>query len=342
MTTVVTGASGHIGGTLTRALLEQGRKVRAVVHDDALALDGLDVERIPGDVRDIDSLRRAFRGAEVVYNLAARITLLQSEVDETTSVNVGGPRNVCQAALEAGVRRVVHFSSIHAFDDAPRDVPMDETRPPAEGPGFPLYDRTKAAGEKEVLAAVQKGLDVVIVNPSGVIGPHDYRISAMGQVFLDFWHGRVPALIEGGFSWVDVRDVVSSALAAEARGRTGERYLLPGHWVSVKGVAQAVTEVTGRKTPRFVTPMWVARASAPIVSGFAKLIGRKPLYTSASLRALRQNRVVLGTKAGAELGHAPRPFRDSVADVYAWFEEHGYLRAARGALPPRQPVEGPR
>lgn len=335
MTTVVTGASGHIGGALTRALLAEGRRVRAVVHDESRALDGLDVERIPGDVRDVESLRRAFRGAEVVYHLAARITLLQHEVQETMAVNVDGPRNVCQAALDAGVRRLVHFSSIHAFDDAPRDVPMDETRPPAEGRGFPLYDRSKAAGEKEVLAAVGRGLDAVIVNPAGVIGPHDYRISAMGQVFLDMWHGRLPALIDGGFSWVDVRDVVSSALAAEARGRTGERYLLPGHWVSVKGIAQTVTEVTGRRTPKMVTPMWLARASAPIVTAFARMIGRKPLYTSASLRALRQNRVVLGAKAAAELGHAPRPFRDSVSDVYAWFEQHGYLRAARGALPPR-------
>lgn len=333
MTVVVTGASGHIGATLTRALLADGRRVRALVHDEAAGLDGLDVERVQGDVRDPASLRRAFAGADVVYHLAARITLVTSDADEVFAINVDGPRNVCEAALNAGVRRLVHFSSIHAFDDCPRDVPMDEKRPPAHGPGFPVYDRSKAAGQDHVLEAVSRGLDAVIVNPSGVVGPGDYRMSAMGQVFLDLWHGRMPALVEGGFNWVDVRDVVQSAMAAETRGRTGERYLLPGHWVSVRDVARTVTEVTGRRTPRLVTPMWLARASVPFIAAFSAVLRRKPLYTAASLRALRQNRVVLGAKAAEELGHAPRPFSESVRDVYEWFEKAGYLQPGRKALP---------
>lgn len=335
MTVVVTGASGHIGANLTRALLDAGRTVRAVVHDEAAALEGLDVERVRGDVRDVESLRRAFAGAEVVYHLAARITLGTSDAALVFATNIEGPRNVCQAALDTGVRRLIHFSSIHAFDDQPRDVPMDETRPPALGGDFPVYDRSKAGGQAEVLAAVQRGLDAVIVNPSGVIGPGDFRISAMGQAFLDMWHGRLPGLVDGGFNWVDVRDVVASAMAAETRGRTGERYLLPGHWVSVPDIARTVTELTGRRTPRFVSPMWLARASVPLIAAWSALTGRRPLYTSASLRALRQNRVVVGAKAERELGHSPRPFKDSVRDVYAWFEQAGFLREGWRALPAR-------
>lgn len=327
MTVVVTGAAGHIGGVLVRELLAQGRAVRVLIHKDARAIEGLPVERISGDIRDLGLLRRIFQGAEVVYHLAARISLTTHDAPLVRSINVLGTRTVCQAALSSGVRRLVHFSSIHAFDDRPRHLPVDEERPPARGRGFPPYDRSKAEGEREVLEAVARGLDAVILNPTGVIGPLDFRISAMGQVFLDLYHRRLPALVEGGFDWVDVRDVVKSALSAETQGRTGERYLLPGRWVSVRDVARTVREVTGRETPRLVSPWWLARLGAPFIEAYARIFEKRPLFTSVSLRALRANRQISGKKASTELGHSPRPFRDSVEAIYDWFGEAGYLRA---------------
>jgi dihydroflavonol-4-reductase len=324
MTVVITGASGHIGSCLTRALLEQGRRIRAVIFERSDSLNGLPIEAVPGDVRDLDSLKRAFTGAEVVYHLAAKIVLTEENEAEVFAINEGGPRNVCQAAKECGVKRLVHFSSIHALDDRPHHIPVDEERPPSGG-GFPLYDRSKAAGEKIVREYVRGGLHAVILNPTGVIGPFDFEPSAMGHVFLGLYHRRLPALVDGGFDFVDVRDVVNGAISAETKGRPGERYLLSGHWAKTTELAEIAASVTGRRPPRFVSPLALARLSAPLAVLVARLLKRPPLYTPASIRALGANRDINHDKAARELGYTARPLQDSVRDIYSWFQQAGRL-----------------
>jgi dihydroflavonol-4-reductase len=320
MKVVVTGAAGHIGNNLVRALCARGVRPRVLVHDDARSLASLDVERVQGNVLDPPSLERAFEGAEVLYHLAAIISLNPRDTARMEAINITGAKNVMAAARKAGVRRVVHFSSIHALSSEPQGTPIDETRPPASGP-IPHYDRTKSAGEREVRAAVDGGLDAVIVNPTGVIGPFDFRPSPMGEIFLDLYHRKLPGLVDGGFNWVDVRDVAEGAIAAAERGRTGERYLLAGRWCSVPDLAALVESTTRVRPPRLVAPMWLARAAAPFATAFANLAGRRPLFTSASLVALRNHRDVRNDKAKRELGFAPRPLEETVADVYAWFKE---------------------
>jgi dihydroflavonol-4-reductase len=320
MTTVaVTGATGHIGANLVRALIEEGHRVRILLHETSGSLRGVDVETVSGDVLDPASLQKALSGAEVVYHLAARISVTGDPDGMVHKINVVGPRNVAQACLRQGVRRLVHFSSIHAFRQEPLDQPLDETRAPARTPRSLAYDRSKAAGEEEVLAAVAQGLDAVIVNPSGVIGPHDYGPSRMGAVFQGLYRRRFPAMVEGGFNWVDVRDVVRSALAAEKRGRRGERYLLAGHWVAVSELARQFGEISGVPAPRVVSPMWLARIGAPFVEAASRATRSTPLFTSESLVALRANRNVRRDKAERELGHAPRPTRETLADLFDWF-----------------------
>jgi dihydroflavonol-4-reductase len=321
MTVVVTGATGHIGANLVRSLLQDGRKVRAVLHDDARALAGLDVEKVVGDVLEPESLKKAFAGAEVVYHLAARISVTGDPDGMVRKTNVEGPRNVARASREAGVRRLVHFSSIHAFRQSPLDQPLDETRAPAQTPRSLAYDRSKADGEQQVLAAVAEGLDAVIVNPSGVIGPYDFRPSRMGAVFVGLYQRRFPAMVEGGFNWVDVRDVVKSAMAAETKGRRGERYLLTGHYVPVQELAQMFGEVAGVRSPRLVSPMWLARIGAPFVTAYSQVTRTTPLFTSESLEALRANRNVRRDKAEKELGHTARPTRETLADTVEWFRQ---------------------
>jgi len=332
MTVVVTGAAGHVGANLVRALLDQGRSVRCLAHVNTRAIDGLDVELVRGDLADPDSLSRAFQGADVVYHLAARISLSMSDWPALEAVNVAGTRNVVEACRRAGVRRLVHFSSIHALVQEPLSVPVDESRPFVTSPRCPPYDRSKAAAEIIVREAVARGLDAIIINPTAIIGPYDYLPSHFGEALILIASNKLPALVTGGFDWVDVRDVVAGALLAEAKAPRGAAYLLSGHWVSMCDIAAGVAEITGTPVNKFVCPLWLARVGAPVMQGISRISGKRPLYTGASLRALQSNRHISHDKAARELGYRPRPFHETLADTLRWFRENGQLNYPPGKM----------
>ena len=325
MTVAITGATGHVGAALVRALIYRGRQTRCLVHVNRRAVDGLDTEIAEGDIRDPESLYRAFDGAEVVYHLAASISLSTHDWPRLEVVNVNGTRNVVEACLRAGVRRLVHFSSIHALVQEPLSVPVDEQRPLAESGRYPPYDRSKAAAEREVKAGIERGLDAVIINPTAITGPYDYQLSHFGEALLAMAQGKLPALVTGGFDWVDVRDVAEGAIRAEERANCGASYLLSGHWMSMCDIAAMVAEITGAPGQGFVCPLWLARLGAPVVAAMGRLNGKRPLYTSVSLRALKSNRNISHEKASRELGYQPRPFRETLQDTLRWFEENGQL-----------------
>jgi len=322
---VVTGAAGHAGANLVRALAAQGRPVRALVHLDRKALEGLDIEVIQGDICDPDSLLKAFEGAEVVYHLAARISISKDPWSLLEAVNVTGTGNVVEACLRCGVRRLVHFSSIHTLTDTAADIHVDESNPLVESRRYPPYDRSKAAAEGEIRRGIEKGLDAIIISPTAIIGPHDYRPSHFGEALLRLANGRLPALVSGGFDWVDVRDVVRGAMRAEAIAPTGAKYILSGHWLSLREVAKMTEQITGVKAPSSICPMWLARIGAPFITAFDRLARRRPLYTSVSLQALRGHRHISHQKATRELDYHPHPFRETLIDTLKWFEAAGKL-----------------
>jgi len=328
MTVLVTGAAGHVGGNLVRALLARGRTVRVTVREDTRALEGLDVERIPVDTRNAAQVRAAVDGCDAVYHCAAVISIDGDRGGAVSATNIEGTRNVVAACLDAKVKRLVHFSSIHALEHVPHSQPVDEARPlrcdTRKRP--PAYDRSKGMGEKEVQAGIAKGLDAVIVNPAAVMGPYDFKPSRLGRVLLDLYHRRLPTLVPGGFDWVDVRDVVASALAAEERGRTGERYLLAGAWRSVAEIGRITYDVTGVRPPKLTSPLWLARVGVPFVVAWGRIRRREPLYTFESLNALQWNRETSHEKAAQELGHTPRPLEETIRDAFAWFRDAGYLK----------------
>lgn len=331
MTVLVTGASGHIGGVLVRALLERGRAVRALVHSDKAALEGLegDLELVPGDVLDRAAMDRACAGVETVFHLAALISIVGDPDGSVAAVNVQGPRNVAEAALAAGVRKMVHVSSVHAFDINSADEQITEASARVVA-GAPAYDRSKDAGEEQVREVISQGLDAVIVNPGGVLGPFDFVPSRMGTFFLQLAGGSLPGLVPGGFSWVDVRDVVASILAAEERGRCGENYLLTGPWCSIADVAGHAEAVTGVRAPGFTVPLWLAMLAAPGMTLWAKLTGAEPLYTREALHAVTACRNISWQKAADELGHSPRPLESTIRDVYRCFGERGLVQVPEG------------
>ena len=325
MTVVITGATGHIGANLVRALIAKGRPTRCLVHTSTRALEGLDTELVRSDICDVESLCHAFRGADVVYHLAACISLSMDDWPRLEAVNVNGTRNVIAACLRTGVRRLVHFSSIHALVQEPFSRPVDESRSLADSEQYPPYDRSKAAGEKEVRQAIGEGLDAIIINPTAILGPYDYQPSFFGEALLAMAQNRLPAMVTGGFDWVDARDVVDGAMRAEAQAPAGSRYLLSGHWVSMCDIAGMVAEITGVKNSRITCPLWLARLGVPVIKGISLLNGKRPLYTSVSLRALKSNRHISHEKATRELGYQPRPFRETLEDTLRWFGENGKL-----------------
>jgi dihydroflavonol-4-reductase len=324
MSILVTGAAGHVGANLVRVLLEKGEHVRALVHRDRRALAGLDVEMVEGDISIPASLEHAFAGAEVVYHAAAEISLQTSNRSFVHQINVLGTRNVVEACLHAGVRRLVHFSSIHALNYAAQPGLIDETCPLVDDHHSP-YSDSKADAEREVQQGIAHGLDAVIIRPTAVIGPYDFRPSHMGQVILGLAHGTLPALVAGGFDWVDARDVADGALRAANQAPNGASYLLAGHQVSVSGLAATVEHITGQRAPRFVCPMPLARVGAPFASALARLTGTRPLYTSVSLGALSLTNPISFAHASRDLGYQPRPFDDTIADTLAWFRDVGLL-----------------
>jgi dihydroflavonol-4-reductase len=337
MIAAVTGATGHLGGVLARTLLEHGHRVRVLVRGDRRALDGLDVELVRGDLGDPTSLERVFAGADVVVHAAAYISLLRTDPRHVAAVNIAGTTAVLAACRAAGVRRLVHVSSIHALEQHPLDLPVDEDRPLAdEHPvhRLPPYDRSKAAGERLVREAAGDGLAAVILNPTGMFGPFDFKPSLFGRVLIALANGRLPALVDGGFDWVDVRDVARAAATAAEQlaglrtidGSPCRRYLLPGRWASLAEVAGMVATITGTPAPRWAAPLWAARVGAPFSTAAALVLGHQPLFTGVSLAALRNNRRVSGSRAATDLGHRARDLRDSVADTLAWFTDRGLIR----------------
>jgi dihydroflavonol-4-reductase len=323
---IVTGASGHLGGNVVRALVEAGESVRAVDVRPGAALAGLEAEFVRADVLDPTTLETAFAGAEFVIHLAAKISIAGDPDGSVHRVNVDGVRNVAEAALAAGVRRLVHCSSLHAYDVGATRGPIRENGIRATDSRLPAYDRSKAAGEDELRRVIERGLDAVILNPSGMFGPVDPEPSRLGRVLLAMFKGRMPITVAGAFDWVDVRDVAAALIAAADRAGRGENYLVGGHRASVTELGRLAAEVTGRRPPRLVAPLGPVRfaAEAAVRVAGPRRAGRL-LLTPESLHALATDPVVDCSKAIAELGYRPRPLADTVADLHASFIADGRL-----------------
>jgi dihydroflavonol-4-reductase len=317
MLTVVTGGSGYVGTNLVHALRVAGRAVRVVDLRRPVGLDDPGITWIRADVRDRAAMRRACEGAEIVHHLAAVISLVGGLGGRVESVNVGGVRSVADAARGAGVRRMVHCSSVHAFDVGVRAGRLvDEDCPGARDRRLPAYDRSKAAGEAALREVVAHGLDAVVLNPTAILGPRDDRPSRIGAGLIALWRRRLPAVVEGGFDWVDVRDVVDGMLAAETRGRTAESYLLPGHRCSVRDLVAVAAGIGGVPVPRSL-PMWSVRPWAPLATAVGRFWSSPLLPTGDTLHTLSTFPRIDGAKAARELGHRPRPLVETLRDLHA-------------------------
>jgi dihydroflavonol-4-reductase len=325
MITLVTGAAGHVGANLVRVLLTHGHTVRALVHHNKQALEGLGVETVYGDVRDPSSLVSAFKNVDTVYHLAASLALTPDRWRDMEPVNVNGTRNIIDACLQNHVHRLVHFSSVHAMDPDSGRKAIDETCNLMKNSDWPPYGFSKAAGEKEIEKGIQQGLDAVIIRPTSILGPYDFQPSFFGEVLILLAKGKLPGMVDGGFDWVDVRDVVEGAIRAAQTAPSGSDYLLSGHWASLREIAGITEKITGKSAPRFNCPLWLAAVGAPLVTCYDRLRHRRPLYTSFSIKTLKDSPCVSHEKATRELAYQPRPLAQSVADTLEWFRQTGKI-----------------
>lgn len=319
----VTGASGHIGANLIRELLGRAYQVVVLVRHSSDAFEGLDVVKINGDILNAESLRLAFTGVDQVYHLAAHISIESGDKKKLQQVNVEGTRHVLEACQSQGVATLIHFSSVHALNPEPLDQAVTEDNAPLgeQVTGGGDYDYSKAAAERLIKQNQCKTLGTRIIYPTGVFGPHDFKRSLFGQALIKMAQGSLPALVSGGFDWVDARDVAWGAVEAAEKGKDGDRFLLSGHYLSMSEVAAVVAELTGVAAPLLTCPTWLASIFAPLMGAWSKLMGQSPLYTRDSLAALSTNKVMSHQYAATQLGYAPRPFRHSMVDTMAFYKD---------------------
>lgn len=326
-TIAVTGASGHIGLVLCRALLDKGYAVRAQYHSDKRGLEDLPLVCMQGDVMDEQSLLRLIDGCDMVIHAAARISIHGDPDGSVYRTNTEGTAHVLEACKRSGVRRLVHLSSVHAVMEIPLDLPFNEDRP-YKPEGSSRYDLSKAVSEQHLLHHAGKGApEVVILRPSSVIGPFDARPSEMGKALIDMYEGRIPVLPKGGYDFVDVRDVARSIIVALEKGRSGEVYLLCGKFRELKDLAAVAGEVTGKPMPKMTLSISSLYLLLPLVKLYGRLVGAAPQFTRESLAALEHgHRNMDASKARRELGHEVRPLEETLKDFFDWQREQKNIR----------------
>lgn len=318
---VITGANGHLGNTLVRMLRGGGAEIRGLVLPGQEATDEGNVRYVHGDVRDIDTLRPLFEetgGREVIVIHAAGIVDISERVSPLLyDVNVGGTKNMIALCLEYKVKRMVYVSSVHAIPEKDQLAVLSEVRRFSPDWVVGGYAKTKAEASQAVLDAVERGLDAVIVHPSGILGPYDTSGNHLVQLVKDYINGKLPACVRGGYDFVDVRDVAYGCLTAAEKGKTGECYILSNRHYEVRDVLRIVKTVGGgRRLP--VLPLWMAKAATPLIGAISRIRKTRPLYTRYSLYTLSSNDKFSHDKATIDLGYRPRDLRQTIADTVSW------------------------
>ncbi|MGB9604556.1 MAG: hopanoid-associated sugar epimerase [Bryobacteraceae bacterium] len=319
---LVTGVTGFVGWHVARVLIEKGWRVRALVRPGS-AVRQLEVEIVPGDLRDPASVRSAVSGCAVVFHVAADYRLWVPDPHEMYRSNVEGTRNVLAAARACGAERVVYTSTVGTIG-IPGTGVGDEDTPVSLREMVGAYKRSKFLAELVAKEEAQAGLPVVIVNPTAPIGDHDFKPTPTGRIILDFLRGAIPAYIETGLNFVDVRDVAEGHLLALERGRNGERYILGSENLTLAQFFQRLSAASGMPAPRRRIPWALAFAAALLSTGWARVTGRPPRAPLDGVRMARKKMFVSSARAMRELAYKPQPVDDALRRAVEWFRNHGY------------------
>lgn len=317
---IITGANGHLGGTIVRMLNGRPVQVRGLVFGDKKKQDTGSIHYYSGDVREPETLRPLFEGCEdmetIVIHTAGIIDISNHVSPELYDVNVNGTKNILALCREYLVKRLVYVSSVHAIPEQKRGNVTGEIRDFSPDVVVGGYAKTKAEATREVLRAAQEGLDAVVVHPSGILGPYDRSGNHLVQMVAEYLHGTLPACVKGGYDFVDVRDVAEGCLLAAEKGRKGECYILSDRYCEIREVLEIAGDVSGKKKLP-VLPLWMAKMAAPFIQLHARRKKRRPLYTAYSLHVLGTGERFSHKKATEELGYHPRDLKVTIRDMVA-------------------------
>lgn len=324
---LVTGATGHIGYALLKELVANGEKVRILIRKDVPVFEGIDCEKVYGDVTDSASLEKAFEGVDVVYHLAGVIDINPGMEDLTWKVNVNGTKNVVEACKKCKVRRLVYASSVDAFPPLPNNELMTELDHFSPDNLDGTYAKTKAIATQHVLDNAKSGeIDAVVVHPGACLGPYDFKVSSVGEMVRMFIKGNFPVTLSfGAYNFVDVRDVAKGMYAAAQKGKNGDCYILCGEQISVDGFIKAVAKACGRKAPKLALSYKLVTPFAPLMEKYYAITKTTPLFTRYSIRKLMSNCNFSIEKARTELGYEPMSVQQSADDMVKWIKEYEHL-----------------
>ena len=344
----VTGSAGHVGANLVRRLVNDGVRVRVLLRheDNNEGLENLEVERVYGDIRDLDATRQALAGCQGVYHVAAMISTIEGNRAYRRQVyecNVLGTRNVLQAAREANAGRVVVTGSFSAvgYDldnpSAPSDetmqfYPMERTMP---------YERSKALVEHECWRAAAMGQDVIVATCCAVIGAEDYFPSRLGRTLCDYTNGKLHAYVDGGFEFVAARDIVEGHILCMRNGRSGEKYIFSSEYKTISEIIDLYEEVSGIPRPRRRIPVLAMLAFSEVASFYLSRFhpGFPQRFTPGAIRLLKKRRHANLAKAKTELGYQPTSIRDAVHEAYAFHYRRNAIKNPLAKSPSRNGAE---
>jgi dihydroflavonol-4-reductase len=325
---LVTGATGFVGAAVAKALLRSGQKVRVLArpNSDRRNLEGLKVEIVQGALDDFASLPKAVADCRYVFHVAADYRLWVPDPEIMFRVNVEGTRELMLAAQAAGVERIVYTSSVAVLGIL-KDGLADEETPSTAQDMIGPYKLSKFQAEAAVRELIEEqGLPAVIVNPSTPIGPGDVKPTPTGKLIVQAARGRMPAFVDTGLNVAHVEDVALGHLLAARLGKIGRRYILGGENLALSDILVEVARLTGRRPPRLRMPH---RAVLPIARGaeaLARLTRREPFATVDAVRMSMKKMFFNSARAIEELGYAPRPGNQAIADAITWFKANGYVR----------------
>jgi dihydroflavonol-4-reductase len=323
----VTGATGFLGSHVARQLLSRGAQLRLLVRPTSRVdnIADLPAERVVGDLRDLESLKRGMSSCEFVFHVAADYRLWTRNGQELYDSNVEGTRNVLAAARDSGVRRVIYTSSVATMGFGNNGRLTDEKTPVTLSNMIGDYKRSKFMAEQIVIEAARGGQNVVVVNPTTPIGERDIKPTPTGRIVVDFLRRKFPAYVDTGLNLVDVADCAQGHLLAMEKAVPGERYILGGENLTLKQILDKLAAITGLPSPKVKLPYAVAYATGvvdTVVSG--KLLKREPRVTLDAVRMGRKKMFITSAKAERELGWNPRPVDGALRRAVEWFQANGY------------------